>query len=337
MSGASMQMTPPNDTALPFITVIIPVYNESEDLSPLCDELSEVLEGEPITWEIIYCDDGSEDSTWEGISTLHKQDDRVRGIRLSRNFGHQYALLAGLTHAQGQAIISMDGDGQHPPKLIPALLQEWRKGNLIVHTVRIDNDRVGLFKKLSSRLFYRVYSVLSGVQIESGMADFRLLDRRVTRDILRFGESDFFLRGIVQWVGYGSSTVFFQARDRLKGKTKYSTARMLRFAWSGISSFSVVPLRLGILVGLVTSALSFGAVGYAIWARFYAPGVVPGWASAVSITSLFFGILFILLGILGDYVGRILIEVKRRPGFLVAESVGIDAHVVAANDGQMTT
>jgi len=290
----------------------------------LFDKIFDVMSSLDMTWELIFCDDGSTDSTWAEIEALNEKNGNVLGIRLSRNFGHQQALIAGLTKSSGRAVITMDADHQHPPSLLPDLIKSWKCGNKIVHALRLDPKSLGFFKKLSSRLYYRIYSFLCGVKLQPGMADFRLLDRQVINDLLEFKEEGLFLRGMVQWVGYKSDIIPFTANARMAGQTKYSVSMMFRFAWTGITSFSIIPLRLGIFLGLLTSFIAFCGMFYAIWARYYADVVVPGWASALSVTSFLFGILFILLGIIGDYIGRILMEVKARPRYLVSESLGGD-------------
>ena len=181
------------------------------------------------------------------IDALHNNDERIKGIRFSRNFGHQYALFAGMQHASGKAVVTMDGDLQHPPELLPEMLERWRAGDRIVHTIRVYSNEQGFLKRASSDLFYRLFSFLSGVEMESGMADFRLLDRQVLDELLKFKEEGLFLRGIVHWVGYQSSKLDFQCGQRFSGKGKYNVRKMLKLAWTGITSFSLVPLRVSII------------------------------------------------------------------------------------------
>jgi len=296
----------------PEISIVIPAFNEEENIPVIYLELTKVLEPLEMPWEVLFVDDGSKDGTWEQIVSLNKRDSHVKGLRLSRNFGHQYALLAGLFRATGNAVISMDGDLQHPPQAVPRLIAEWRKGKKVVNTIRRDPPDFSLFKKVTALVYYKVFSFLSGVKIERGMADFRLLDRQALNSVLQFPEEGLFLRGLVQWIGYESSTIEYQSENRLSGVSKYTLRKMARFAWNGITSFSLIPLRMGIIVGTVTSIWAFGYLTYVVYAKFYLPDVVPGWATTVGILSLLFGILFILLGIIGEYIGRIPATVTNR-------------------------
>jgi len=242
------------------LSIIVPAYNEAGNVTLLYGAIETALRKIDLSWELIFCDDGSEDNTWQEITGLSLEDRKVSGVRLSRNFGHQYALLAGLKFAVGRAVITMDADNQHPPDVIPKLIDSWNRGNKIVQTVRIDPESTGVFKRITSYLYYRIYSFLSGVNIQPGMADFRLLDRKVVNDLLEFREEGLFLRGLVQWVGYTSETISFVAEKRSIGVTKYTLRKMLRLAWTGITSFSIIPLRIGIFVGLFTSIVAFGGM-----------------------------------------------------------------------------
>jgi dolichol-phosphate mannosyltransferase len=305
------------------ISIVVPAYNEEGNLPALYARLAEVLHALNMAWEIVFVDDGSTDKTWEAIVALHRRDRRATGLRLSRHFGHQYALFAGLTHATGDVVVSMDADLQHPPHVIPELVDEWRKGSKIVHTIRLDRENTPWFKGVASKLFYKVYSFASGVGMESGMADFRPLDRQVIANLSQLREEELFLRGLVQWIGFPSSKVAFRSQERLSGRSKDSLRRMLKLAWSSITSFSIIPLRVGLLIGILTSLISFGGILYAL-GSLRIGFVVPGWTSIVSISSFLFGVLFSMLGVIGEYIGRVLMEVKSRPRFLVSDHVGIE-------------
>jgi dolichol-phosphate mannosyltransferase len=302
------------------ISIVVPAFNEERNLELLYTKLREQLEQLGMHWELVIVDDGSADGTWDAITALGARDVRVRGIRLSRNFGHQNALLAGLASARGKAVISMDADLQHPPEVVPQLVKQWSDGFQIVHAVRRDPPSVSLFKRVTSKLYYRLFSYLSGVEIQPGAADFRLLDRQVLDEILKFGEQGLFLRGIVHWVGYATTSVSFDCCERNAGKSGYSLRKMLTLAWHGVSSFSLVPLRIAMAVGLLSSTLAFLGVGYAIVGKWYDAEAIPGWASTVAIVSFLFGVLFVFLAVLAEYIGRITEEVRSRPRFLVRET-----------------
>ena len=312
---------------IPSLSVVIPAYNEESNLLKLYQELISVINKIGMPWEVILVDDGSNDQTWQKITLLHKNDERVKGIQFSRNFGHQNALLAGLSCSNGQVVICMDADLQHPPELIPKLINEWQNGNKIVNTIRIDSKNLSAFKKVTSKLFYKIYSLLSGVDIESGMADFRLFDRQALISILQFQEQGLFFRGIVKWIGFPTTQISFQCPERFSGKTKYTIKKMFRFALDGITSFSIIPLRLGVAVGIITGLIAFWQMAYAIYAKVFLNVTVPGWATTIAVMSFMFGILFILLGLMGEYIGRILIETRNRPRFIINEQVGFNLNI----------
>ena len=314
--------------AIKKISIIVPAHNEFDNIAELYSRLNNVLCNlEKYNYEIIIVDDGSTDDTWSSIIELNKKDQNTMGIRLSRSFGHQYALFAGLNYATGDAVVSMDADLQHPPEIIPKLIEKWRKGNQIVHTIREDPPDFSLSKKIFAKYFYKLFGFLSGVEVKPGMADFRLLDRQVINDILKFREEGLFLRGIVQWVGYPNTSIKYLAEERYSGESKYTFKKMLRFAWHGVSSFSVLPLRIGIIIGLLTSMLSFYLVLDALHAKFILKTTVPGWTSMFGVMTLLFGILFIFLSLLGEYIGRILVQVRHRPLFIVSDSIGLNKSI----------
>jgi dolichol-phosphate mannosyltransferase len=301
------------------ISIVVPAYSEDRNIDALHARVREAM-ARIDDWELVIVDDGSSDRTWQRICAASGADARVRGVRLSRNFGHQSALMAGLAAARGRAVISLDADLQHPPDLIPALVRKWQEGFQIVHAIRRDPPETSRFKRLTSRIYYRLFTFLSGVEIEPGSADFRLLDRQVVDEVLKFQEDGLFLRGIVHWMGYETASIEFDCAERHAGVSKYSLKKMLSLGWHGVSAFSLVPLRIGIVIGLLSSTVAFLGVGYAIIGKWLDNTAIPGWASSVAISSFLFGVLFVFLAILAEYVGRIMVEVRRRPRFLVRET-----------------
>ena len=217
----------------------------------------------------------------------------------------------------------MDGDLQHPPALIPDMVARWRQGARVVQARRVGEKDASLAKRLTSRWFYSLFSLLSGVPLTPGCSDFRLLDRRAVAAILDFGEAGVFWRGLVHLAGGEAVTLDYTARPRRHGRTKYSWLRMWNLAWTGITSFSLVPLRLAVILGGIVSLMSFGELVYVLYVRLCTDNAVPGWASGLAVISFLFGVLFILLGIVGEYVGRILVEVRRRPRYLIDSTLGV--------------
>jgi dolichol-phosphate mannosyltransferase len=315
------------------LSVVVPAFNEAENIHLLYQRVSGVLqERSRLKWELIFVDDGSRDSTWAAICRVAAKNPHVRGIRLSRNFGHQYAIWAGLEMAAGQAVVMMDCDLQHPAELIPLLIEKWEEGFLVVKTLRQEDEDLGWFKLWSSRTFYRFFSFLSGVDLKPGLADFRLLDRRAVKELLRFGEEGLFLRGLTEWIGFPSCAIPYQPGKRIHGQSQYSLKRMVKLGWSGVSSFSIMPLRIGILIGLIGSLFSALGILYSFFGRFIGKGVVPGWASTLMVISLLFFLLFIYLGVLGEYIGRMVVEVRRRPRFIVSEIQGFPGRPLLPHD-----
>jgi dolichol-phosphate mannosyltransferase len=295
------------------ISVVIPAFNEEGNIQAIYSAVSNALQN--YNWELVIVDDGSRDKTFQRTADLSETDRRVRGLSFSRNYGHQYALLAGMRAAHGDVVITMDADLQHPPELLPKMLEAWQNGANVVHTERIYGN-TGKFKKLTSDGFYHVFSLLSGMKLDPGQSDFRLLDRRVVDVISQHDVGQLFLRGIVRSVGFRSTTLPYQVGERFSGDSKYTLRRMIKFAMQGITSFSTVPLRIGILCGFVMGALAFLELCYILWVAVQGTAV-PGWTSIVALISILFGVNFVLIGFLGIYIGHIFARVQHQPVYIV--------------------
>jgi dolichol-phosphate mannosyltransferase len=302
----------------PELSIVAPMYNEEGNIAAFVSAVETVALGMGVPFEIVLVDDGSSDRTWLQIVEQSKLHPALRGARLARNFGHQGALMAGLSEARGRAIVSMDGDLQHPPELIPELFARWRDGYKVVTTERADAEDTSLFKRTSSRWFYGVFSRLTGVSMAPGNSDFRLLDESAVHALCAMNDVDLFIRGSVTWLGFRSVTLPYRAAKRFSGTSKYSLKKMLRFAFGAILSFSLAPLKLGIWIGFLTSAFAVLELGYII-VQYFRGQTVTGWASMMAFMSLMFGILFVLLGVIGTYLGKIFELLKNRPRFLIGE------------------
>lgn len=307
---------------VPYLSVVCPAYEEEEVLPLFHQELSRVLTGleEQHAVEIIYVDDGSRDRTLHVLKDLADRDPRVRYLSFSRNFGHQAALTAGLEHARGDVVITLDSDLQHPPELIPVLLEKWRAGWDIVLTIRADDPDLSYFKRFSSQCFYRVMRWCSDTEIRFAAADFRLLSRRVVDSLLELRETHRFLRGMVQWLGYPTVEVPFQPANRKAGVSKYTVRRMLNFAIDAIFSFSKVPLRLSLGVGLLFVAFSLLFAGAMLVQAVISSNLELGWSFLIGSLYLIGGSLLCAIGLVGEYVGRIYEQVKGRPLYLLKET-----------------
>jgi len=304
------------------LSVVTPLYNEAPVVEEFCRRLQAVLATLDMETEVILVDDGSADGTWQLIQQLSEQYPNVRGVRLSRNFGHQCALLAGLSAAEGDAVVMMDGDLQHPPELIPRLVAKWREGFHVVNTIRTNTPDIGLVKRSLTTAFYAIINRISEVPITPNAADFRLVDRLVLEELKRLREHTVFLRGLMNWVGFSQSAIEFEADRRFAGQTKYSLGRMFRFALTAILSFSTHPLRLGVWSGLIVFLLSWVYGLWAVYAKFVAHLVVPGWASLVWLILLSASIQLFVLGVIAEYIAQIYEETKGRPLFVVQENAG---------------
>ena len=303
---------------------MIPVFNERDTLGELYTRLVPVLDALDGSAEVVLVDDGSSDGSFELLKSLSRQDTRLRVIRLSRNFGHQIAITAGLDHAEGNAVIVMDADLQDPPEVALEMARRWREGYEVVYAVR--DERIGetRVKLLTASWFYRVLGKLSEVEIPGQVGDFRLVDRRALDAVKSMREHRRYLRGMFAWVGFSQTGVHYSRAGRYAGETKYPLGKMLRFALDGIVSFSTVPLRFTLNVGFLVSLLSFGLGFAAIVLKLAGVYAVPGWASLIVFIAFLGGVQLTVLGVMGDYLAHIHEEVKRRPLYLIREVVGSD-------------
>ena len=304
----------------PLVSVIVPCYNEEEVLGECHSRLTEVLAaccGED--YELIYVNDGSKDGTEALLRSFHDLSDRTRVVMLSRNFGHQAAVTAGLTAATGQCAVIIDADMQDPPSVIPQMLDRWREGYEVIYGVRESRVGESSFKLRSARFFYRLINRLSDVEIPLDSGDFRLLDRRAMNALLSMPERHRLLRGMSSWIGFRQFGLKYARAARFAGSTKYPLNKMLNLALDGIFSFSTVPLRFVTILGLVTAACSTLGILYSLAVRIFTPHWVAGWATLILAVLFMGGVEMFCFGILGEYIGRIYTEIKQRPLFLVRE------------------
>ncbi len=300
------------------LTVVIPAFNEEENIAPMYERLIAALEGTVAGLEIVYVDDGSRDGTWQGIVQVTERDSRVRGVRFARNFGHQAALTAGVDAARGSAVVIIDGDLQDPPEVIPEMVRQWRNGFEVVFGQRTRRYGETWFKRTTAALFYRLLQGITHVQIPVDTGDFRLMGPRAVAAFRALPERNRFIRGLVSWIGFPQTAVCYERQARHAGDTKYPVRKMLRFALDGITSFSFAPLRLATWFGIViTAAAAVGLVAVLVVAAAY-----RSWSASFVLSAallLVGGVQLISIGILGEYIARLFDEVKRRPLYLVGE------------------
>ena len=304
------------------VSVVVPMFNEEGTAEELYERIGRALAHVP--FEVVAVDDGSTDATQGILARLADQDDRLKVVTLSRNFGHQTALTAGLDHASGDVVVTIDADLQDPPELIPDMLARWSEGSDVVYAVRKERQGETRFKRSTARVFYRVLERLSDVPVAPDAGDFRLLDRRAVDAVLSMGERNRYLRGMTVWVGYTQTAIEYTRGPRRAGTTKYPLRRMVRFALDAIASFSHVPLQIATVVGFVIALFAFLCIPVAIGVRI-AGEFVPGVTTTVVAVLLLGGIQLMAIGMIGEYVGRIYDEVKRRPLYLVRERRNVEA------------
>lgn len=310
------------------ISFVVPVFNEEENIHEFYRRLTQVMAPLPYDYDILFIDDGSKDRTSQLIRELAEKDPNVQGYVFARNFGHQLALTCGLDQSTGDAVISMDGDLQHPPEMVPELLKKWEEGFEIVQTVRKATEDATWFKNITSRLYYKLINSMSEVRITPGGSDFRLMDRKAVDALNRFRERARFIRGMVNNLGFRYTTLEFVAPPRFAGHSKFNLRKMLRFALDGITAFSRVPLRLALYVGCVAGLCSLLLLLHVIYVKYVEQDAVPGWTTLACAEFFLGGVELIGIGIVGEYVGRIFDEVKQRPLYIIRE------HIVKTTDRQ---
>ena len=301
------------------LSIVAPALNEEQTIERFYRRVLDAVEGIP--FELIFIDDGSTDATPRLLTEIAESDPRVRVLVLSRNFGHQAALTAGLDHARGDAVAMLDSDLQDPPELLPEMLSEWRRGSDVVYAVRSTRAGESRFKLFSAHWFYRLFSRVTRINLEPNAGDFRLLDRQALDALAEMRERNRFLRGMTVWIGYKQTAVFYDRDARLAGETKYTPTKMLRFALDAISSFSAVPLQAATLLGFLFSFVAFLGIPVAIGFRL-AGQFVPGITTLLLVVLLLGGIQLITVGIIGEYIGRVYEEVKGRPLYLISDEIG---------------
>jgi dolichol-phosphate mannosyltransferase len=306
------------------ISIVVPVFNEQDNIDIFYREVCKAMEPLPYTFELIFVDDGSQDATLAILDRLTQEDTRVRALILARNFGHQIALTCGLDHAEGDAVITMDGDMQHPPEMLPTLIARWEEGFEVVQTIRINTQGVSWFKRFTSSMFYRLMNAMSKIHVQEGGSDFRLLDKKVVRSFRKFKERARFIRGMIGAIGYRQIQVEFVAPKRHAGTSKFSLKKMLHFALDGITAYSKLPLRFAFYVGIIFGAASFALTLHVIYIKLFTEEAVPGWATISASILLLGGFQLIGIGIIGEYVGRIFEEVKQRPLYLIRDHLNWD-------------
>lgn len=306
----------------PVLSLIIPVFNEEEILPELDRRLKEFLGEIGETWETLFVDDGSHDRTSEMLQELAANEPRYKVISFSRNFGHQAAITAGMDRAEGDAVVIMDADLQDPPEVVTEMIRKWRDGYDVVYGQRTVRHGESVFKRATAAAFYRVLRMLIPIEIPVDVGDFRLLSRSVVLAMRALREEHRFVRGMVSWVGFKQTAVHYERSERFAGETKYPLRKMMRFAIDGITSFSILPLRLATWLGLFSGLVAIAAAAWALYSALTAR-TVPGWATIMIAVALASSAQLIMTGILGEYIGRIYEEVKRRPLYVIADTLNL--------------
>lgn len=308
------------------LSVVVPLYNEEEVIEESYKQLKTVLESCGESYELIFVNDGSRDRTWEMAHAMASKDKHLKLIGFSRNFGHQTAITAGMDNASGEAVVVIDADLQDPPSVIIEMLKKWREGYDVVYGRRTRRKGETLFKKLSAKMFYRTVNAMTDVDIPVDAGDFRLLDRKVVEALRTLPERNRYVRGLVSWVGFKQTAVDYVREERFAGTTKYPLKKMLKLAGDAVTAFSYKPLKLSMYLGSALAALCFLFLVFVVIQRVFFPDTIQlsGWASLVAITLFCNGIVMLMLGIIGEYIGRIYDEAKGRPIYIIAGKINFE-------------
>jgi dolichol-phosphate mannosyltransferase len=307
----------------PTLSLVLPIFNEAQVIPELHRRLQAFLSQIGLETEVLFVNDGSRDESMALLRQIAASDPRYRVVSFARNFGHQAAITAGMDYAHGEAVVVMDADLQDPPDVVTAMVKKWREGFDVVYGRRRHREGETWFKVLTARWFYRIFALMIPIEVPLDTGDFRLLSRRVVVALRELREAHRFVRGMVSWVGFTQSEVVYDRPSRFAGETKYPLRKMVRFAIDGITSFSVLPLRFSTYMGMITILASFAVIAWALLSKYGLRRVVPGWTTTVIIISLFTSVQLLMTGILGEYVGRIYEEVKRRPLYVVSDTVNL--------------
>ena len=305
----------------PVYSVVIPAYNEQEVIEATYKRLTDVMTGMGESYELIFVNDGSKDKTANIIAGFCENDPTVRLINFTRNFGHMPAISAGMEHARGDAVYVIDADLQDPPEVFPEMAAKWKEGYHVVYGKRVKRKGESIFKKLTAKIFYRFLRSMTSVDLPPDTGEFRLIDRKVCDAVNKLPEKNRYIRGLVSWVGFKQIPVEYVREERFAGVTKYPLRKMLTFAMDAITSFSYKPLKLATMLGFLISFISFLYILYVIYQVFFTDRTVTGWASTIAAILFTQGIVLMILGLMGEYIGRIYTEIQDRPNYIIQEII----------------
>ena len=304
-------------------SIIVPVYNEEKVINEAFKRIKSVMDTVSAEYEMIFIDDGSKDTTKSILKNLTKENKKAKAIFLSRNFGHQAAISAGLDYCSGQAVVIIDADMQDPPEIIPEMIKKWKEGYDVVYGKRISRKGENSLKKITAKLFYILLNMLTKENIPEDVGDFKLIDRKVANALKKIHEKNRYLRGIISWLGFKQGEMEYERKERYAGETKYTTSKMIKLSMDAITSFSYAPLKIATYIGFFISGISFLYLIVVIYQKVFTNTTIKGWASITAVNLFFNGIVLVILGIFGEYIGRIYDEANNRPIYIVDDTSGI--------------